>query len=92
MKKFFLVRSNSSDPYFNLSLDEKMLFLVGKGAIYGILRFYKNSDSVILGRFQQKEFEVDEDYCVDNGIKILQRISGGSAVFMIQETLIFLSL
>ncbi len=65
MKKIFLVRSNSLDPYFNITLDDKMLFLEGKGAIYGTPKFYKNSDSIILGRFQQKEFKVDENYCVE---------------------------
>ena len=81
MKNLILIKSNSYEPEFNIALDEMMLFLVGKGALPNVIRFYKNFPSVILGRFQYKEFEADEDYCKQHDIKILKRISGGGAVF-----------
>jgi lipoate-protein ligase A len=87
MKNLILIKSNSFEPEFNISLDEMMLFLAGKGVLPDIIRFYKNSHSVILGRFQRREFEVDEDYCRQNSIKIVKRISGGGAVFHDQGNL-----
>ncbi len=81
MKNFVFIRSNSTDPEFNIKLDEKLLFLVGSNVLPNIIRFYKNSPSVILGRFQCKEFEIDEDYCINNQIKIVKRTTGGGTVF-----------
>ncbi len=81
MENLILIKSNSYEPEFNIALDEMMLFLAGKGALPNVVRFYKNFPSVILGKFQCKEFEIDEDYCKQHGIKILKRISGGGAVF-----------
>lgn len=81
MKNFVLIRSNSTDPEFNIKLDEKLIFLVGANALPNIIRFYKNSPSVILGRFNCIEFEIDEDYCIKNQIKIVKRTTGGGTVF-----------
>ncbi|MEF3245339.1 MAG: lipoate--protein ligase family protein [Caldisericaceae bacterium] len=81
MENFVFIRSNSTDPEFNIALDEKLLYLVGLGVLPDIVRFYKNSTSVILGRFQCKEFEIDEDYCIIHQIKIVKRTTGGGTVF-----------
>ncbi|MCD6426785.1 MAG: lipoate--protein ligase family protein [Caldisericaceae bacterium] len=81
MKNFKMVISKSTDPFFNTETDEYMLKLAGGGAIPPVIRFYKNSDSVILGRFQCPELEADEEFCAENGIPIIKRISGGGAVF-----------
>ncbi len=81
MKNFKVVISKSTDPFFNTETDKFMLKLAGKKVIPPILRFYKNRDSVILGRFQCPEIEANEEFCEKNGIPVIKRISGGGAVF-----------
>lgn len=81
MKSVVLIESNSYDPEFNLSMDEYLLFLTGKGIINGTVRFYKNRDCVVIGRFQKEEFEANLEFLKENGINIVSRISGGGAVF-----------
>ena len=81
MKKLKFIVSRRIDPFFNLKMDEKMLYLVGQGVMDEAVRFYKNSDSVILGKYQCEKLEVNIDYCEANSIPVLRRISGGGTVF-----------
>ena len=37
--------------------------------------------TVIYGRHQSAEVEVNEDYCVSHGIEVVQRKSGGGCVY-----------
>ena len=81
MKKLKFIISRRVSPYFNLEMDERMLYLVGQGTIEEAVRFYKNSDSVILGKYQCEKLEVNKHYCEMNNIPVLRRISGGGTVF-----------
>ncbi len=81
MKKLKLIISKRFNPFFNIETDKRLLHLVGQGAVVESVRFYKNYDSVILGRYQCEELEVNKEYCRLHGIPILKRISGGGAVF-----------
>ncbi len=81
MGKLKFIVSRRLNPFFNVRMDEKMLYLVGNDAMNQSVRFYKNRDSVILGRFQCIELEVNEEYCKSNNISVLKRVSGGGAVF-----------
>ena len=45
------------------------------------------SPTVIYGRHQSAEVEVDTDYCRENGIAVVQRKSGGGCVYADQGNL-----
>lgn len=81
MKEFNLIRSLITDPVLNISIDEMLLRLVGKHTIKRSIRFYKNMDSVIVGRFQREELEVNLNYCKENHIPVVKRFTGGGTVF-----------
>ncbi len=81
MKEFNLIRSLITEPRLNISLDEMLLRLVGKHTIKRSIRFYKNVDSVIVGRFQREELEVNTDYCKEKQIPVVKRFTGGGTVF-----------
>jgi len=81
MKKFNLVKSLITEPGLNILLDKELLILVGGGAVKRTVRFYKNTDSVILGKFQNKELEVNLHYCNKNHIPVIKRFTGGGTVF-----------
>lgn len=46
-----------------------------------ILLFYINRPSVIVGRNQRIEAEVDTAYCREQGIEVFRRVSGGGTVY-----------
>lgn len=69
--------SQSNTPAFNLAAEE---FLFSK-TDDDFLFLYVNEPSVILGSNQAVINEVDLDYCIEQEVRILRRLSGGGAVF-----------
>lgn len=72
---------SSDDPHLNLALEESMLRLHSGSRYYATLRFWRNPKSVVLGRGQRVEDEVDADYCSARGIAVCRRCSGGGTVY-----------
>lgn len=72
-----IVFSPSTIPSFNLSAEEYLFKKDGES----YLLIYKNDPSVIIGSNQAVNNEVDIDYCIDNDITIIRRLSGGGAVY-----------
>ena len=68
--------SGSTFPAYNLAFEE---YICGLSADAFIL--WRNSPSVIIGRFQDIGPEVFTDFARDNGIQIVRRNSGGGAVY-----------
>lgn len=67
-----------SNPYINLAIEE----VLNQIPIHEpIVRFWVNKPSVILGRFDELLKEVNVGYCIDNGISIARRHSGGGTVY-----------
>ena len=73
-----LIKSTSDDPVFNGELEKKYLT---ECSIQNVLLFYINRPSVIIGRNQCTEAEVNIPYCQQHHIKIYKRISGGGTVY-----------
>ncbi len=66
----------------NMATDESIMKHMAKGNAPPTLRFYRwNPSAVSIGVFQGMTEEVDLDYCRDNGIDYVRRITGGGAVY-----------
>ncbi|MBF6596900.1 MAG: lipoate--protein ligase family protein [Fermentimonas sp.] len=72
-----IVFSPSTISSFNLSAEEYLFKKTGENFLF----LYKNDPSVIIGSNQAIMNEVDIDYCIDNNITIIRRMSGGGAVY-----------
>lgn len=73
-----IVVSETSRPEANLA-EEKKLFAEQAGK--DVLFLYINAPSVIVGRNQLPEAEVDLGYCFEQGIPVIKRLSGGGTVY-----------
>jgi len=71
-----LIFSLSTAPAFNLAAEEYLL-----SAREDYLFLYINQASVIIGYNQAVVNEVDMDFCIENDIRIIRRLSGGGAVY-----------
>lgn len=71
------ISSPSQTPSFNLAAEEYLF----KESSEDILFLYVNTEAVIIGSNQAVMNEVDIDYCIENGILIIRRMSGGGAVY-----------
>ncbi|MCF0166613.1 MAG: lipoate--protein ligase [Bacteroidales bacterium] len=67
-----------TDPYRNLAFEEAMLSVPVTDTL---LRLWRNSPSVIVGRHQNAHAEVDAEWMRSHNIPLVRRLSGGGAVF-----------
>ena len=76
-----LLTTFMTDLYYNLALENAILLEQEKLPYHMTLRIWKNPTSVIIGRNQQVEEEIDMKYCAKHNILIGRRTSGGGAVY-----------
>jgi len=75
----FIPNSGSTDPAFNLALEEHCLRKLDPGSEYLLL--YINQPSVIIGRHQNPFQEYNQQVVRQRDIIPVRRISGGGAVY-----------
>ena len=72
-----IIVSTSTTSAFNLAAEEYLFSKMGEDYLF----LYLNDQSVIIGSNQAVLNEVDIDFCIDNNIRIIRRMSGGGAVY-----------
>ncbi|NLJ00610.1 MAG: lipoate--protein ligase family protein [Bacteroidales bacterium] len=72
-----IVVSRSNTPAFNLAAEEYLFSRKEEDFLF----LYRNEPSVIIGSNQAVLNEVDPDFCIENDIRIIRRLSGGGAVY-----------
>ena len=72
-----LIINENTSPHFNLALEEYLL----TGSRIETVMLWRNSESVIIGRNQNTQEEVNLDYVRERNIPVVRRLSGGGAVF-----------
>lgn len=68
--------NHETDPAYNLAFEE---YICGVGL--DVFMLWRNSPSVIIGRFQDMESEVDMEFARAHRINVVRRNSGGGAVY-----------
>ena len=71
--------NNCKNPYYNIALEEYCLMNIDVGEDYFIL--WQNEPAIIVGKNQNTLEEINTKFVVDNGVKVVRRISGGGAVY-----------
>ena len=67
----------TTDPYINLATEEYLLAHFSEP----VFRLWRNSPSIIVGRYQNTSAEINGDFVSKNNIPVVRRLSGGGAVF-----------
>ena len=70
-------QTDSTDPAFNLALEEVLTRRSKKDAVF----LWRNAPSIIIGRNQNAYGEIDVDYVRRREIPVVRRMTGGGAVF-----------
>ncbi|MBL1409175.1 lipoate--protein ligase [Sphingobacterium faecale] len=73
-----IIDSTSNNAYFNIALEEYLLFRYPTEVIFLL---YINAPSIIVGKFQNTLAEVNLEYVKEKAIKVVRRMSGGGAVY-----------
>ncbi|ABS41134.1 lipoate--protein ligase [Clostridium botulinum] len=74
----FLV-NKSTNPFFNLALEEYLLKNVDIREDYFIL--WQNEPTIVIGKHQNTLKEINMNFVKDNNINVVRRNSGGGAVY-----------
>jgi lipoate---protein ligase len=69
------------DPFRNMSVEEAIPRAVGEDNAPNTVRFWHNSNTIVLGCFQSADLEVNFDACKASGTEIVRRFTGGGAVY-----------
>jgi len=81
-----LIKDSYHTGFMNMAIDEAIMIAHRKGLVPPTIRFYQWSPpAVSLGYFQDLKKEIDVDACMDMGIDIVRRPTGGKAVLHDKE-------
>ncbi len=78
-EKMKYIESNSTDPYFNLALEEYVFEKLPKDDSYFML--WQNANTIVIGKYQNAMEEVNQQAVDEKGIRVARRLSGGGAVY-----------
>ncbi|MFC1841297.1 lipoate protein ligase C-terminal domain-containing protein, partial [Thermodesulfobacteriota bacterium] len=82
MKEWRLLDTGHMTAAENMALDDTLLELKGQDKSPDTIRFMQFSPrAVLVGYHQAIEEEIRESYCIENGIDINRRVTGGGAIF-----------
>lgn len=73
------LKNDSTDPYFNIALEE--YFLKNLEFEDTIFSLWQNKPSIIIGKHQNPYAEVNHKFVLEHNIPIARRITGGGAVY-----------
>lgn len=71
--------NKSTNPYFNLALDEYAMRHIDIDEDFFFL--WRNEPAVIIGKNQNTVEEINQEFIEEKGIKVARRVSGGGAVY-----------
>lgn len=73
------IESTSTNPSYNLALEEYVFEHMDKGNSYFML--WQNDKTIVVGKYQNTAEEINKEFTDANGIKVVRRLSGGGAVY-----------
>ena len=73
------IESYSTDPYFNLALEEYVFDRLDRTQEYFML--WQNDNTIVVGKYQNTAQEINQKFVDDNEIRVVRRLSGGGAVY-----------
>lgn len=71
------IHHHSTDPYFNLAVDEYIFKQIDEDCFM----LWRNDNAIIVGKHQNTLAEINLDYVQEKGIRVVRRMTGGGAVY-----------
>lgn len=79
MKKTVYIEVMTTDPDFNLALEEYVFEKMPRDREYFLT--WRNDNAIIVGRHQNTGAEINEEFVKEKHIRVVRRLSGGGAVY-----------
>jgi len=81
-KKLRVLDTGVMEGRLNIAIGQAIIESRQEGVVPDTLRFLRFPPTALVGRHQALGQEVDLDYCRENDIGVVRRITGGGAIFM----------
>ncbi len=78
-KQTVFIESDSTDPRYNLALEQYVFDYMPKDRDYFWL--WQNDNTIVVGKHQNTAQEINQEYVNAHGITVVRRLSGGGAVY-----------
>jgi lipoate-protein ligase A len=75
----YVIESRSTDPYYNLALEQYVFDRLDHCADYCML--WQNHNTIVIGKHQNTVEEINAAFIKERGITVVRRLSGGGAVY-----------
>lgn len=82
-----VISSGVLEGRYNIALGQALIESHSDSASIDTLRFLRFPPTALVGRHQDLSREVNVQYCLDNNIGVVRRITGGGAIFLDQGQL-----
>lgn len=73
------IESDSTNPYYNLALEEYVFNALPKDESCFML--WQNENTIVIGKYQNTMEEINQHFVDANQISVVRRLSGGGAVY-----------
>ena len=73
------LESPSTDPYFNLALEQYVFDCLPRDREYFML--WQNDNTIVVGKHQNTAEEINAVFVRTHGVRVVRRLSGGGAVY-----------
>lgn len=77
-EKTIYLETHSRNPYYNLAFEETVLCRRREG---NYLLLWQNDNTIVIGRNQNAEAEINRRFVEQHGIRVVRRTTGGGAVY-----------
>lgn len=81
MTAFRVIDTGILDGRRQIAFDQAMIDAHREGAIPDTIRFLRFPPTALIGRHQALSRELRVDYCRENGVRMVRRITGGGAIY-----------
>ncbi len=73
------IESGSTNPFFNLALEQYIFDAMDPAKSYCML--WQNENTIVVGKHQNAREEINPDFVRETGARVVRRLSGGGAVY-----------
>lgn len=84
---FRIIDTGVREGRANIAFDAALIEERQAGRVPDTIRFLRFPPTALIGRHQDLSREIDLDYCRDNGVGTVRRITGGGAIYLDQGQL-----
>jgi len=79
---FRIIDTGVREGRANIAFDAALIEERQSGRVPDTIRFLRFPPTALIGRHQDLSREVDLDYCRENGVGVVRRITGGGAIYL----------